>query len=323
MKKYLDHDTLIDKYGSIHQIIGNYHPPGIVYALKKYVITGENSLWKRRGYGYKRLIKTYTPQSSRIAEKIVYDPLQKSLFPSISSNNIKRHLKPTEGIKRLLSTTQDSLEKTALQLIHQLMDYGVKIELLGLTGSLLIGIHNPTISDIDLVIYDCRIINLIEETKLIKPFRGKKLNEWIQHNSKRLGLPPRILVKMYDPRKRGVFKNTTISIIPVNPKPLSKNDVIINGEYIGHVEILAEAEPKCCKHHYYPHNLDARIIRIIKSHSKIDIDKLKIISYEGMYMNNIIDNRLIKISGKGYYNDTHLIIIIGTRESKSYIIPLD
>ena len=34
---FLDHDIVVDRYGRVYVVLGNYHPHGMVYAYLKYV----------------------------------------------------------------------------------------------------------------------------------------------------------------------------------------------------------------------------------------------------------------------------------------------
>lgn len=73
---------------------------------------------------------------------------------AVAIGNISQHHQPRQRLQSLLKTTpSDAVEADFQQLAHLLQNGGVNLESLGVTGSLLVGVQNPS-SDIDLVCYD-------------------------------------------------------------------------------------------------------------------------------------------------------------------------
>ncbi len=320
---FLDHDIVTDRYGSIYQVLGNDHPPGILYAIKKYVISPPGTPWGKIGFGYRRLIREYSPKTSLLGERLFYDNDRKSLFPVLPLALIKSHYRPEEGLKRIYSSIKDELEKTALNITMDLTEAGARSNNLGITGSILLNIHSEKISDIDVVVYDCAYLELIREKKIIAPFKDAKLRNWIYKNSRRLNLPPKTVQRLYDPRKRGERKGKNVSIIPVTKKLTRRRDRVL-GTYIGDTLAIVRAHVTGCQHEYYPKIITGELESIVKSQKPKNTSFVKIISYESLFLNNISDDDRIVVEGKSYYHresDT-LTIVVGVRESSTYAYPL-
>ncbi|MDD5271417.1 MAG: hypothetical protein PHU14_01735 [Methylovulum sp.] len=93
---------------------------------------------------------------------------------AVAIQNIIKHHQPRQRLQALMQTSpNDSVEHDACQLGLLLQVQGVNLNAVGITGSLLVGTHNPA-SDIDLVCYDrtvfqhCRALigELIQQGRL-------------------------------------------------------------------------------------------------------------------------------------------------------------
>ncbi len=86
-------------------------------------------------------------------EYIYHSKFADVLMHAVPVGDIKTILRPESGLRRLLqSGANDAKQCDARHCIRLLLDSGVPIERLGITGSLLIDAHNER-SDIDLLVY--------------------------------------------------------------------------------------------------------------------------------------------------------------------------
>ncbi len=93
---------------------------------------------------------------------------------AVALDNITQHYRPTQGLQAILQRAfKDSVEQDLADLALLFQDHGVDLTQTGITGSMLLGLHNPA-SDIDWVCYQrdvfhhCRRVmpQLIEEGHL-------------------------------------------------------------------------------------------------------------------------------------------------------------
>jgi hypothetical protein len=120
----------------------------------------------------------------------------------------------------------DVLEKKAVELALMLSDEsGVPFEKLGITGSILIAIHNIDFSDIDLTVYGRSnsrrvkdsLLRLYEHgNDLIKRLEGTDLVEWCKEQTSIHPLSMREAKALYSSKwNKGTFRNTIFSVHPV------------------------------------------------------------------------------------------------------------
>lgn len=164
MRGYRDRDFIADRDGLIFCVVGNVHPPRRVICYLKYVPEyreGYRSKWSRNGQYYGRILpyysavgvaKTYSYLESHKPEYLVWDEYLNVKFPMVPVDSISIHYKPEERLSQILRECKDSLEQEVKEL-YNIIRKESGVEALGISGSILLGIHNPKISDIDLTVY--------------------------------------------------------------------------------------------------------------------------------------------------------------------------
>ncbi len=156
MRGYRDHDQIRTLDGMIFTVVGNVHPPNRVQAYLKYTPS-------RDGVGCKRILKRYSMEdleatliylSEFAPQHLFHDETLGFEFSGPLRVNVERHFKPEECLERILAVEGDVLERRAAELALELSDKsGVPIENFGVTGSILLGIHHPGFSDLDITVY--------------------------------------------------------------------------------------------------------------------------------------------------------------------------
>lgn len=315
-----DHDIVIDKYGNIHQATGYVHPPSGCYAFLKYKPVSTFGIWFKNNVGYFRVFREYSPQIAHEGLHVFYDARLKTYMPYISSFEINKILKPKEATKKLLYKVKDQLEKDAISLIFELDSFGIPIDMIGLTGSILAGIHNPKISDIDITIHDCKFRKIIEELNLLSPFSGIHLKEWVNKNAKRLGIPHVVAFNSYEPKRRGKYKNRDISITFVAPESLSPDRYYIEGEPLGFNTLIVEVDEIPCESEYFPHVVPFVVRGCIGCKKELSGLYGHLHIYETLYYNLVKNSHIVKVRGKTYINkEGQLKVLIGIKEEKTYV----
>ncbi|MEM2739350.1 MAG: hypothetical protein QXQ29_00910 [Candidatus Bathyarchaeia archaeon] len=215
-------------------IVGEIHPDGYVVAYPRYIATEEAStMWKdREGLTYERLLKVYSMLSLKNALKILdkhpyyvrYLDAWEVEIPCIPIERIVRHLKPEERLEEIVNRgPNDTLEGKLVELVEILSSIsGISQRSFGVTGSILLGIHNPVFSDIDLTIYGLKESLKVKEA-ILDLKRGGVIEELPPDHIERsvyeklnhypIGVDD--LRRIYDRMwQRGVFKDTYFSVHP-------------------------------------------------------------------------------------------------------------
>jgi len=239
MRPFRDRDFIETYEGMLFCVIGNVHPTDRVISYLKY-IPSDLGLWGR-GRRYDRILKSYTT----ISVKEVLNFLKKN-FPqyvgelnamglemiTVPVENIKTHFKPEIRLKELYGESierLDALERKTIELVDLLSKASViPVECFGVTGSILLKIHNPSFSDVDLTVYGrvnaSKIKNImikLKEDGSIQWLKGLEFDNWAYNKAKqyRLNLKDawEICRRVWN---RGFYGGVEFSIHPVK----SEND---------------------------------------------------------------------------------------------------
>ena len=198
-KLVLDHDIVISNENKVFVVIGNYHPKDYLLAYVKYIPTRKNTIWHYGNFYYERVVKEYSIkrvlENCNKNQECVYNEDIDTIVPIIRRSKIKRHLIPEIRAKEINESSKDSLERIFSSLYKEISNLGVSKKLIGVTGSLLVGMHNPLYSDINMIIYNYKgIKSFIEISEKI----GESLPE---------GIKLKIIKKQFVKRKlsKGLF----------------------------------------------------------------------------------------------------------------------
>lgn len=321
LEVYLDHDYIVDKYLSVYQVVGGSFSKWIIPVILKYRLSREKIFLGRVGFGLMKVFEEYSPRVAGIPAKKAFFEGIKALQPYITPLEVHAHYSPSNTVRRLLRKAGDSLERAALDLILKLEDIGVRLGDIGITGSIMLQVHDPYISDIDIVLYDCEHLSTIREAGTIEPFRGEMLRKWIEAQSHRLGLIPEIVRKLYNPCRRGLFRGKTVSVIPVGKEPMwTKVPDLFNARYLGDVEAILRLENEECSYTYYPHIMYG--VREATIRGRGLTDNIILVNYETVFSFIPQDIDRVRARGIGYTKNDYTVIVTGVRESKGYIFPV-
>ncbi|MEM2905908.1 MAG: hypothetical protein QW057_08650 [Candidatus Bathyarchaeia archaeon] len=234
--RFRDHDFVETREGFLFCVVGNVHPPGRAIGYLKYV-PSEAGRWGR-AERYERVLKDYTMPSVEETVEMLRRGYPRYIFRSkvlgmemsaVPAGFVKRHYKPEVRLRELHdpSGSLDPLEAKVVKFTSLLAETGgLSLDCLGVTGSILTGIHNPSFSDIDLTVYGRgnalklkTALDRLFQDGLASPFAGQFLESWAKDKSRRVSLSPAEIIALYErKRDRGFYDGTQFSIHPVKAR---------------------------------------------------------------------------------------------------------
>jgi Uncharacterized protein conserved in archaea len=162
---FRDRDYIETEEGLMFAVIGNVHPVDRVIAYLKYMridvgIGSVNTIWFKQGVPYLRVLPLYSASNvravldrylrDRYRDYVVLDKYRNIELIEVPKNRVRIHYKPEERLQEVFKRPRDSLESLVLEMVEKLaLTSEVSVSNFGVTGSILLGIHNPQYSDID------------------------------------------------------------------------------------------------------------------------------------------------------------------------------
>jgi predicted nucleotidyltransferase len=235
VRGFRDRDFIETPEGFFFCVVDGIHPKNRVIAYLKY-IPDKTGKWGRDERRFKRVLKNYTIPA--LSETLV--SLRKEhpeyLFKSrpfgvqmsgIPSRRIHRHFLPEVRLRSLFKDNElDCLEEKLIVLVELLSQRsGVKKREFGVTGSILLDIHQTQFSDIDILVYGRQSSLQLKSALLsiyddipseVSKLSNQHLEEWCRS---KVGLYPLSFeeaARLYRRRwNRGLFQSTLFSVHPV------------------------------------------------------------------------------------------------------------
>jgi predicted nucleotidyltransferase len=290
-------------------------------------------------YSAKSVRDTYS-FLKRYQKYLFNDPVNKITFPAVARCDIEEYYEPE---KKLMDLGRgkgaiDPLQSEAIDLAEYLAGKaGVPIDKFGVTGSILVGIHNVSVSDIDLTVYGYKNALLVKQalTREYKDPAGplRQLtqaqgDEWCSRKAKEFSIDIKaaalILKKKWN---FGYFHERLFSIHPI------KQDSEISENY-GDKEFKSEG----------PIEIDVRVDNAAGAVFNPSIYKVgesltwkgpevkdieEVVSYESVFSDIAFPNQFIRVRGnletvtEKSTKRKYRRVVVGSGSSKSpeYIIP--
>jgi hypothetical protein len=161
-RKPKDRDFLRTREGMFFCVTGYLHSPSRYTAYLKYSPAAAGK-WADEQTAYRRELPYYHVRSvaatvqyleQRYPHYVHHCPVRGFRFSMVPRDFVARYYAPEERLQEIICEPQDSLEEEVRALALDLAaGAGIERTALGITGSVLIDLHNPGFSDIDLTVY--------------------------------------------------------------------------------------------------------------------------------------------------------------------------
>jgi len=346
LRSFRDRDYLITPEGFIFTVIGNLHPAERVIAYLKYV-PDELGKWGQGRSRYRRALATYNVPSVMDSMRFLSEEAPQYVFestvdgitlPAVPTDRIAAHLCPETRLLELQRAgSRDELESKALRFAQLLSkEADVPTEFLGLTGSILASIHDPTFSDIDLVVYGLEnalrvrtFLRKLEDSPSheIRRLAGASREKWIAERLKSTPLTRRDVTSLLARKWNiGSFDGTDFSVHAVH------TEIEVRGRYgdeqyksFGIIEATARiAGVK--ESMFMPAVFQVEHVDVKGTRTATTLDR--IVSYEGLYADVAAEGETISCRGKlerveSSSGISHRILV-GSAEATGtdYLLPL-
>jgi predicted nucleotidyltransferase len=162
MRKPKDKDFVETREGLLFCVVGYLHPPDKYTAYLKYSPAQEGR-WQRGGRAYHRELAYYHAHQvghtldtlqANYPGYVHYCPVRNMLFSMVPQDRVLTYYRPEERLAQLVMSPSDPLEEQVARLVESIRQTAsIPLTQLGVTGSILLSIHDPGFSDIDLTIY--------------------------------------------------------------------------------------------------------------------------------------------------------------------------
>ncbi len=315
MRKFRDHDFLRTTEGFLFCVVGPFHPPNRVISYVKYV-PAERGKWgrgKRRfrramqAYTISNLLKTFNRLERRYPHYLFYSPFYNILMTAVPLEYIARHYKPEEKMARLFQISRlDGLQKRLKRFVSLVSKKsGVPLESFGVTGSILLHIHQA-FSDLDVTVYGLKsslsVKRALTDAYLswkspIQRFEDKALKTWCTGKVKSFPLTFDEAMRIYQRKWNiGVFEDTRFSVHPVKlEEELTEKYADKAYEPVGPVVLGAVVEENADSM-FLPSVYHVTEVKVIKGPQVTDIKD--VVSYEGLYSDMAEIGETILVKGK-------------------------
>lgn len=346
MRSFRDRDYLITPEGFIFTVIGNLHPAERVIAYLKY-IPDERGKWGLGRSRYRRALAHYDVPSVMDSTQFLREKAPQYVFesavdgislPAVPIDRIDVHLCPETRLPELQSAeSRDELESKAIRFVQLLSkEAGVPTESLGLTGSILARIHDPTFSDIDLVVYGLSnalrvkaFLRKLEDSpsRELRKLTGASREKWIAERLKSTPLRRRDVIALFARKWNiGSFEGTEFSVHAVH------TETEVHGQYgdeqckpLGIIDAtarIAGAEESM----FMPAVFRIEHVDVKSSHAVAGLNR--IVSYEGLYADVAVEGEMVSCRGKlervESSSGISYRILVGSPEAggTDYLLPL-
>ncbi len=255
----LDHFGIVSRALDLYVAVGPYHPVGGYVAYRKYRLGSEGPWRARWGAVFDRTLAIYSPHSIDTGGELrkFYDPMLGSAVPLLPIDRVAKVIDPRGVAEKLLSRCWDELECLASELLADLVTHGMPLRCIGITGSLMFGIHVPKHSDIDIVVYGERCSEKALEVfpQVLEPLPRARAELVVGNVSAIHGLSRELAERCLVVPRRGVYRGVEVTIVLTWGSPWILRDPVRSWRC---ASIEIEVEPRTLGALMYPARFEAR-----------------------------------------------------------------
>jgi predicted nucleotidyltransferase len=345
---YRNRDYVETIEGFLFTVVGDIHPAERIISYLKYVPDSDGK-WGAETKRYGRVLEYYSTLHLNMTfqflneryPKYMYDSEVQHLFISaVPLDSIQRHYRPELRLLELLSAERvDQLEQKALDLGKTISDEShVDLKQFGITGSILVGVHNPQFSDIDLTVYGMQnsikvkaaLSDLFERSdRGVRRFDEPEIDEWLRTRSWLYPLKQNDVELIYRRHwNRGTFQGVAFS---VHPGKIETEVTERYGDRVYSPEGIVEVEAKiddATDSLFMPGTYQISSVRVIDGPTSFE--PREIVTYEGLYCDIASSGERVRARGKlekvddKRNGEVYYRILIGSVEAKGtdYLKPI-
>ena len=333
MRQPRDRNFIETTEGMFFCVTGYLHPPDRITAYLKYSPVPKGK-WKKNDTHYRRELPHYHVHAisstisylkSHYPHYVGFCPVRHIEMSMVPKSFIKNYYFPENRMQQILHNPGDSLEKKVVAFAHDLLHHAALHSTdLGITGSILIGLHNPRFSDIDLIVYgkenSLRVKALMKTIPVVTGLENAKKEEWISHKINIFHLNPKE-AQIFAERKwnYGFYDSTYFSIHP------TRTDGEIHESYgkiiytdKGVVRLRARVTD-CSESLFLPAHYSLEVIQILEGES---VPVTHLVSYEGLYCDVFFEGDLIEVRGRLEQVNGSYRVVVGTLSVEDQYIHL-
>ena len=323
---FRDRDFLSTKEGFLFCVVGPYHPADRVISYLKYLPDSKGK-WRKGKDRFKRVMRTYTVPNLLETFDLLKNAYPQYLFFSSTYNitltavqqkHISKHFKPDKKLAELFKNSRlDSLQRKVVRFVSLLSKLSlVPADNFGVTGSILLDIHNPAFSDMDITVYGMEnsyaVKNALTKAHLtgnsgVKRFEGEKLRKWYINKTRNHPISLVEAERIYERKWNiGIFDDTTFSVHPIK---LEKELTEKYGDKTYHPAGILTM--RAVVSDYEDSIFLPAIYGLREVEGDVEVNIEKVVSYEGLYDSLAEKGETIEIRGK-------LEHVVDNRTSRKY-----
>jgi len=304
-----DRDFVETLEGHLFCVVGYLHPPDGYTAYLKYVPAPVGK-WGRGEARYTRALPFYHVSQventySYLREnypKYLYDcPVRGFTVSYVPRPSVKRYYGCQKVLREIMARgPRDPLEEKLLGLVGLLSDAS-GVRGLGVTGSILTGIHNPDFSDMDLTVYGAgpsgrlrdAVLRLRGEGDRVQPPTRRETEAWCRERAEKFPLKVDELRRVAETRwNYGYYRGTYFSVHPTRAdreitEAYGDNTYRRTTEVTGTVTVVDASESMFLPAVYR--------VEEAKLSGGVEVDRL--VSYEGLYGGVFSEGERVEFKG--------------------------
>lgn len=319
----LDHFGIIDRELRLYIAVGSNHPPNGFVAYLKYVPTDRLTIWRSRaGVHYDRVMRFYSVRNAWLASRMMvlgFDEVTMSSIPIVPRDRVWSVIDPREKAYELLHRCSDPLECIAAEFVADIVtECGIDVSCVGVSGSIMFGIHNVSYSDIDIVVYGrrCveRVLTTLMESELLSQIDNVRMERIVENVVRVHGISKELVRAIYSIPRRGVYRGREVTLVYAHDEPIRME----RGVKVQRcVHAVIAKEPGDVGTVMYPAHFKARLLSVNGS----DVgDEVEVLAYESVFSIPMFFGGVFAVHALlQELENGELRIVIGVRECDSYL----
>lgn len=289
-------------------------------------------------YTVPNLLETLNLLKNTHPQYLFYSSVYNITMSAVPPRYLVTHFKPEKKLAELLEAPRlDSLQEKAVRLVSLLSELAdIPIGCFGVTGSILLDIHDPSFSDMDIVVYGMERSHALKNaladstfgTLRMRPYSGDRLRQWCLQKARNHPINVDDAERIYGRKWNiGTFDGTFFSLHPVK---LEEELTEMYGDKIYEPDriISLTAVVEDCE--------DSIFLPSVYRVGSVEVEGVpeasirEVVSYEGIYDSVADEGEMIVVKGKleHVYDkrtcDNYDRVLVGSPEGKGgeYIKPV-